>query len=830
MKFKLLKKMMMVCMSFSLAISALPASAFAAGTAAPGEQTTDTEAKPSANSTIDVLLGIETEQETGHTEAASEVQPQSEVITPQSEAVSGSTAERQTREIATDIFKGQLKDGSEYTLANGIYSLIQKKNGDTVEPVTYTVNLEGVSANEIEVPEGVTLILMVNGIGTSTIEKISGNGKVVLDSSSNGKLKLGEAAETLASFKVQGGTVFGKTDSSQIKCPEIIFEGGSIACNVANTSVIKDANGTVLQQYTIGTVEKNAVCTISDFKRNGEEDASAYNNHGIWSDAAGKVTLIASEDIKNYNFTITARTFEISDDKSTLTAEEQKYTYKQAKVSKYDSKETAYKIVIGAELKTVYGKKADAASVITFENGKSSDFKSIQGTLEENESYAEAKLTLSEKTVTQVNAKEKPSENVYSYTAEMTVEDKMGYSFELSGLVTLLVEKAEITPVLSAKETDDTTVTSIITVSKVYDGTTDVPSDVIFDLTFKGTVDGDVVTGQAGSYAYNDPNSTAYLTSLETAKNTKVVASDITLDNKQPGDNWSNYYKLSKENAAMNGKIEKAPCAKAPTLKEAVLGKSDISMTSSKIVIQGVAGQEYSYKAKSGSKTSWTKCPTGQAMTISNTDDEEKVTANTEYTIYARVAERDNYEASEEVSVTVTTPRAPYTYKKADVSIGGITDNGTYTVGTELKLTATGKKPDVTKKELIEGDEKFVPYSWKLVKNHVWKKSPYTAKITPEKEGKYTVVVTFHKYVYDGSTWVRKEKGDVTKSVTFKATKSTTSSTSSGSTSSRTSSTTTKTSTAARTSDTTPLILLIVAFVASGIALVVTNKKKKTKK
>lgn len=840
MKFKVLKKVMVLCMSFSLAFSAIPEIALAAGT------------QTSAEKSIYDLLGVapgeegQSTRETGDSgvSAGIHTRPQTEPVTthpgvnaPQYDAQpDGDTTGRQVREIATDILAAQgLTDGVDYTLANGKYTILKKVNANGMIDST-KVYLDGMTANEIEVAPEAILDLTVSGTKVSTIERLSGSGTVIINSASNGKLKIGEVTATLENLKVQGGTIFGKTATSQINCPKITYSGGSIACNVAAATVIQDALGTSLHRYTIGTVEKNAVCSISDLKRIGTEDISDYSSNGIWSNENGQVTLVMSEDIKNYTFTLTSRAFEVTNEKSTVTAKDQKYVYEQGKVEMRGSQTVAYKVIAGAELKTVYGQKAEDTSALTIEKGKSSDFK-VEGIggLRAEAMENEGKLLQGDEgkasyIISQPNEKEIPSDTPYEFTTVLKVTDKMGYVFEISGPVTLQVDKAELTPVLSAEKpstTDDTTTTSLVTITKVYDGKKDVPADVIFTLSFKGAVTGDVVSGMAESYAYNNENATA---SLKEGESTKVVASGISLDDKKPGDNWSNYYKLKKETAEMNGRIEKAPCSKATVLKEPVLTKSDVTLTYDKITIQGIAGQEYSYKSASGSRTQWTACTNGQAMTISNTEDETKVSPDTEYTIYTRVAERDNYEASEEISITVKTPRAPYKFKKKDVSISGITDDGTYTVGTELTLTATGAKPDVKNKDLMEGDEKLVPYSWKLSKTNTWKKSPYTAKITPDKEGKYTVVVKFHKYVYDGNEWVRKKSGDVQKSVKFKATNSSSGSSSGSSSSGSGYSSGSSTYTAANTGDNTPLILFGLAFVASAVVLILLNRKKKVKK
>ena len=242
-----------------------------------------------------------------------------------------------------------------------------------------------------------------------------------------------------------------------------------------------------------------------------------------------------------------------------------------------------------------------------------------------------------------------------------------------------------------------------------------------------------------------------------------------------------------------------------------------------------VAGQEYAYSEKA-KDDEWKLAKKASTITYVNEVDgeEQDLKAGTSYKIYTRIPESDNYLASDPVSVSVKTLRAPQEAKESDVKFTGVTDNSTQKLNTALTFTATGSTyVDDKDYKPSADDEKYVPYSWKLTDTTTWKgdKSTQTFTMTPTQAGTYTIVATFRKYVYDGKKCVYSEGDDVKKSITFKANESGTSSSTSGSGSSSSSSG--STNTAAKTGDTTPVVPVAAALVVSGAALALTLKKRK---
>ena len=243
-----------------------------------------------------------------------------------------------------------------------------------------------------------------------------------------------------------------------------------------------------------------------------------------------------------------------------------------------------------------------------------------------------------------------------------------------------------------------------------------------------------------------------------------------------------------------------------------------------------VAGQEHAYSEKA-KDDEWKLAKKASTITYVNEVDgeEQDLKAGTSYKIYTRIPESDNYLASDPVSVSVKTLRAPQEAKESDVKFTGVTDNSTQKLNTALTFTATGSTyVDDKDYKPSADDEKYVPYSWKLTDTTTWKgdKSTQTFTMTPTQAGTYTIVATFRKYVYDGKKWVYSEGDDVKKSITFKANESGTSSSTSGSGSSSSSSSG-STNTAAKTGDTTPVVPVAAALVVSGAALALTLKKRK---
>ena len=536
----------------------------------------------------------------------------------------------------------------------------------------------------------------------------------------------------------------------------------------------------------------------------------------VWSDSNGKA-VVYFQPASTVAFSIKAVTFTSSEETTdSITAKEQNYTYEDGNLKKGKSA-TAYTVKVGADLTTTYGEKLENVDIITVSAAK--DY-TPEVSLRDYDEAMDSSLELKDGTakgykVTKKNIKEKPDEKSFSLN-EVLVTDTFGYDHILSGTVNYKIEKKELTPLISVNKTSTTAKNKA---TKVYDGTTDVPDDTCTLSGFSGIVDGDkasdVLAVAKATFVYDHAD-------VATAKNIKA---EVTLS----GDPAECYTVASVDD--ISAEITKAP------LTEELMKSLGITLTKPEVTerhyqylkYKTVAGQEYAYSEKA-KDDEWKLAKKASTITYVNEVDgeEQDLKAGTSYKIYTRIPESDNYLASDPVSVSVKTLRAPQEAKESDVKFTGVTDNSTQKLNTALTFTATGSTyVDDKDYKPSADDEKYVPYSWKLTDTTTWKgdKSTQTFTMTPTQAGTYTIVATFRKYVYDGKKWVYSEGDDVKKSITFKANESGTSSSTSGSGSSSSSSG--STNTAAKTGDTTPVVPVAAALVVSGAALALTLKKRK---
>ena len=819
MKLKLLKKLMIICMSFSLSVSMVPASVLAAGK---DSSEGDTQAvQVISGDTESESANTETEtknQETKHhkdkeTEIKSGFVPESEsqavieseaVITeqtPQTEGEAGQKKGAVGKKVKT-AGKITPNDPSNVDYENGKYTILEKK------AVTLTLS-DGASLGEVIVKSGATLTIVLKGTTTNIIGTISGEGKVQFATSSNGKANL-KGSIDVAETTVEGGTLFG---SGTIKSTQVSLNGGSIACKVTND--VK--SGDLTLKASEFTVEKDAVCTIDNVQLNGADVSMDANT--VWSDSNGKA-VVYFQPASTVAFSIKAVTFPSSEETTdSITAKEQNYTYEDGNLKKGKSA-TAYTVKVGADLTTTYGEKLENVDIITVSAAK--DYTPEVVSLRDYDEAMDSSLELKDGTakgykVTKKNIKEKPDEKSFSLN-EVLVTDTFGYDHILSGTVNYKIEKKELTPLISVNKTSTTSKNKA---TKVYDGTTDVPDDTCTLSGFSGIVDGDkasdVLAVAKATFVYDHAD-------VATAKNIKA---EVTLS----GDPAECYTVASVDD--ISAEITKAP------LTEELMKSLGITLTKPEVTerhyqylkYKTVAGQEYAYSEKA-KDDEWTLAKKEETVTYVNEVDgeEQDLKAGTAYKIYTRIPESDNYLASDPVYTSIKTLREPQEAKESDPKLTGVTADSTQKLNTTLTFTATGSTyVDEKDYEPSLDDEKYVPYSWKLTDTTTWKEQKSTRSFTlkPTKAGTYTVVATFRKYVYDGEKWVRDEDGDVKKSLTFKANESGTSNSTNGSSGS---SSTTKTVTAAKTGDTTPVLPLTGALVASGAALVLAFRKKKKEK
>lgn len=820
MKLKLLKKLMIICMSFSLSVSMVPASVLAAGkdssegdTQAVQVISSDTESE-SANTETETKnqetkhhKDKETEIKGGFVpESESQAVIESEAViteqTPQTEGEAGQKKGAVGKKVKT---AGKITPNGtpnvDYKNENGKYTILEDK------AVTLTLS-DGASLGEVIVKSGATLTIVLKGTTTNTIGTISGEGKVQFAKISNGKANL-KGSIDVAETTVEGGTLFG---SGTIKSKQVSLNGGSIACKVTND--VK--SGDLTLKASEFTVEKDAVCTIDNVQLGGEDVSMDANM--VWSDSNGKA-VVYFQPASTVAFSIKAVTFTSSEETAdSITAKEQNYTYEAGNLKKGKSA-TAYTVKVGADLTTTYGEKLENVDIITVSAAK--DY-TPEVSLRDYDEAMDSSLELKDGTakgykVTKKNIKEKPDEKSFSLN-EVLVTDTFGYDHILSGTVNYKIEKKELTPLISVNKISTTSKNKA---TKVYDGTTDVPDDTCTLSGFSGIVDGDkasdVLAVAKATFIYDHAD-------VATAKNIKA---EVTLS----GDPAECYTVASVDD--ISAEITKAP------LTEKLMKSLGITLTKPEVTerhyqylkYKTVAGQEYAYSEKA-KDDEWKLAKKASTITYVNEVDgeEQDLKAGTSYKIYTRIPESDNYLASDPVSVSVKTLRAPQEAKESDVKFTGVTDNSTQKLNTALTFTATGSTyVDDKDYKPSADDEKYVPYSWKLTDTTTWKgdKSTQTFTMTPTQAGTYTIVATFRKYVYDGKKWVYSEGDDVKKSITFKANESGTSSSTSGSGSSSSSSSSGSTNTAAKTGDTTPVVPVAAALVVSGAALALTLKKRK---
>ena len=809
MKLKLLKKLMIICMSFSLSVSMVPASVLAAGkdssegdTQAVQVISSDTESE-SANTETETKnqetkhhKDKETEIKGGFVpESESQAVIESEAViteqTPQTESETGQKKGAVGKKVKT---AGKITPNGtpnvDYKNENGKYTILEDK------AVTLTLS-DGASLGEVIVKSGATLTIVLKGTTTNIIGTISGEGKVQFAKTSNGKANL-KGSIDVAETTVEGGTLFG---SGTIKSTQVSLNGGSIACKVTND--VK--SGDLTLKASEFTVEKDAVCTIDNVQLNGADVSMDANT--VWSDSNGKA-VVYFQPASTVAFSIKAVTFTSSEETTdSITAKEQNYTYEDGNLKKGKSA-TAYTVKVGADLTTTYGEKLENVDIITVSAAK--DYTPEVSLRDYDDGTAKGYK------VTKKNIKEKPDEKSFSLN-EVLVTDTFGYDHILSGTVNYKIEKKELTPLISVNKTSTTSKNKA---TKVYDGTTDVPDDTCTLSGFSGIVDGDkasdVLAVAKATFVYDHAD-------VATAKNIKA---EVTLS----GDPAECYTVASVND--ISAEITKAP------LTEKLMKSLGITLTKPEVTerhyqylkYKTVAGQEYAYSEKA-KDDEWKLAKKASTITYVNEVDgeEQDLKAGTSYKIYTRIPESDNYLASDPVSVSVKTLRAPQEAKESDVKFTGVTDNSTQKLNTALTFTATGSTyVDDKDYKPSADDEKYVPYSWKLTDTTTWKgdKSTQTFTMTPTQAGTYTIVATFRKYVYDGKKWVYSEGDDVKKSITFKANESGTSSSTSGSGSSSSSSSG-STNTAAKTGDTTPVVPVAAALVVSGAALALTLKKRK---
>ncbi len=102
---------------------------------------------------------------------------------------------------------------------------------------------------------------------------------------------------------------------------------------------------------------------------------------------------------------------------------------------------------------------------------------------------------------------------------------------------------------------------------------------------------------------------------------------------------------------------------------------------------------------------------------------------------------------SVKVEVNAYEPKIP---SPADNLITGIASEG-YTTASKITFTAVGAGMD--NQSPRKGDVRYVPYSWTILNENVWKSAPYTATFGLSQKGTYTLKVRFVQQRYNGNSW-----------------------------------------------------------------------------
>lgn len=826
MKLKLLKKLMIVCMTFSLSLTMVPAAALASGKDSSGAESVqvipdDTEADHK-----------NTEKETKHhkeTEVKSGFVPETETETPavpetyapetqqttvaETEAVGKKeVAGKKTRDITS-------KDGCEIN-EEGILTVTAEKEG------TIAMN-NGDSVSGVYVESGKVLHIYLYGTETNTIGKITGEGTVIIEKGgsdgtevSNGKLSVsGEIS--VATLTVNGGTLLG---NAEITSANVTFSQGSIGCKV--TGSVKNGSKE-LKKLTLSVGKSDVPCIISGVTVNG----NTSKENIVWSDADGKVTVYV-DNLATAKCTIQTYDIQIKN-KSDLTITTENWNYASGNMEAEDTATSS--VNVGADVTTMYGEETLSQKEIVKVNDKNDYITSVKMNAKNYDSSMDGAFKVESVSeglggykITKNDKHQTPTTEEYKIS-KVIVKDKLGFEHTLSGTVKYTVEKKVLTPSIVLAKASTTGTASQSKITKVYDGTTEA-KDVCKLNGFVNAETEDAseiakAVAAGGSVGAYFKTATYTYDSADVASASKVT---VKLEFKDGSDLDKKY---TIESLDISAEITKAP------LTEELMKTLGITLTKPEVTerhyeylkYKTVTGQEYAYSEKAKDKE-WTLAKKEETITYVNEVDgeEQDLKAGTSYKIYTRIPESDNYLASDPVYTSVKTLRAPQEAKESDPKLTGVTADSTQKLDTTLTFTATGSTY-VDEKDYKPSldDEKYVPYSWKLTDTTTWKGQKSTQKFTlkPTKAGTYTVVATFRKYVYDGEKWVRDEDGDVKKSLTFKANATGTSS-SSGSSSSGTGSTV-KTATAAKTGDTTPVVPAVAALVVSGAALALTLKKRK---
>ena len=91
----------------------------------------------------------------------------------------------------------------------------------------------------------------------------------------------------------------------------------------------------------------------------------------------------------------------------------------------------------------------------------------------------------------------------------------------------------------------------------------------------------------------------------------------------------------------------------------------------------------------------------------------------------------------------------------------GVSTGAAFTTEDKISFSAAGAGYENSVP--VQGDIRYVPYSWNVLENRIWDCEPFSASFRMGQGGGYELAVTFLQQQYNGSTWVNTGGQDVKK-------------------------------------------------------------------
>lgn len=619
--------------------------------------------------------------------------------------------------------------------------------------------------------------LSITGIGCIEFYG-NGRGKDIYLGDASGKLSIADGTVVAkAGIALSGG-------SKDVKA-EISITGGSVNLGDITPEDKVDIKGKGGQKvYKTALTLTKADAQITDLEVKSKGSAFEYGKTGIFTDSAKKIYLFLPEGKA-----------EVKADKSTYAGE-----VKASGENSLVKAEAALKVTDSSFDAVTYGYERPAAKAIAITNSAEVEAQIEEVTLGGNNKDS-FELISGDKTVPANGKNEsykiQPKEGLAAgtYTAVIQVKYNGGTT---EATVSFTVNKAKLTPSVTVEQ-------------KVYDGTDKGEGSV----TLNGAAKDEKPTATA-TFTYNSEN----------VKDAEQVTIKLVLDEKFAGN-----YELTENEIVKSATIEKAPNEKEKTKPKKpslqcvkVNGELKLQLTTYK-------GQEYIFfGSKDKAKKTLSKTEINKEWNYGSSATKKdripgisNLTAGYTYTVWTRYAGDDNhYPGETRVYSSVKAPAEGKTVTSTDNKITGLVEGTTYKNGSTLSFKAIGAGMDNTSPN--EGDERYLPTSWKVTEEHSFVSGKYEASFTINTTGSHTLQVTFKKQKYEGSSWVDVNMTSY-KKVSFKTATSGVNGTGSGTNGSGTNGSGTngsgsgKNNTAAKTADNAPILPLGVVFAGSGLLL-----------